>query len=369
MKEKCIISTNQFVWMLFSIITSFTALQIPGLLISHAGRDSWMSVIGAWFIDLLLAMVYAYMGLRFPGQNMVQYSMTILGKYVGRIVGIMFPLFFLMTASLLMRSLSALLVNLFLPRTPMVVVLGLGYVLIAYGVSKGIEVIARTCEALGPIYLISMIILLFMGIPEVKLHRLKPLLVEGVYPFLTGIPFILSFIGICIIMGMYIPICNRPKNGFLAKFIAVSIGATTIAGSLCLAIGTFGSEQAGNMLNPSFQLARSVHIGTVIERVEILWLMISIGAGAMTCANLIWAFNLGIAQITGLSTYKPLIWPSVLIAFILSVTCFDSNIDVFNFTFYSYMFIALFVQSGLEMLLFISALISGKRGKKTQLLS
>lgn len=83
MQQKGIISTNQFVWMLFSVITSFTALQIPGMLIAHAGRDAWLAVASAWFLDVLLAMVYAHMGLRFPGQNCIQYSITILGKFAG----------------------------------------------------------------------------------------------------------------------------------------------------------------------------------------------------------------------------------------------------------------------------------------------
>lgn len=117
MKQKGIISTNQYVWLLFSVITSFTALYIPGMLIFHAGRDSWLSVIGAWFLDVLLAIVYAYMGLRFPGQNMVQYSITVFGKYLGRIFGAIFPLFFLLVASLLMRSLGAMVSNLFLQNT------------------------------------------------------------------------------------------------------------------------------------------------------------------------------------------------------------------------------------------------------------
>jgi len=42
--------------------------------------NAMVSLLLAWFLDVLLAIVYAYMGIRFPGQNMVQYSITILGK-------------------------------------------------------------------------------------------------------------------------------------------------------------------------------------------------------------------------------------------------------------------------------------------------
>lgn len=363
MPRKEIISTNQFVWMLFIIITSFTTLQIPGLLIFHAGRDAWLAVILAWFLDVLLAIVYAYMGMRFPGQNFVQYSNTILGKYLGKAVGLVFPLFFLGVASLLMRAISILVEIMVLPKTPMVVVLSLGYVLIAYAAKKGIEVIARVCEILSPVYLLSFIVLFIMIIPLVKIDRLKPQLTDGFYPIFSGSVFILAFIGICIMMAMYIPVCNRPNNGFIAKFIAVSIGASMLTILVTFSVGVFGAEQAGNMINPGLLLVRMITIGDTILRLDVIWLIIAIGAGIITSANLIWASSIGISQIVGLSTYKPIVYPMILIALVLSIISFDNNMMVFNFAFYVYPFIGIFVETGLEMFLFFMALILKKKGK------
>lgn len=361
MFKKQIISTNQFVWMLFSIITSFTTLQIPGLLIFHAGRDAWISVLLAWFFDVLLAMVYAYMGIRFPGQNFVQYSMTILGKFFGRIIGIIFPIFFLMVTSLLMRAISMLINNTILPHTPIEVLLLSGYIFIAYAVKKGIEVIARVCEILGPVYLLSFIILFILISPQIKINRLKPVFMEGFYPGFSGSIFILAFIGICIIMGMYIPICNHIENGFIAKFIAVSLGTLVICSLVIFSICIFGTKQAGNMVNPGLRLARMIKIGNLIDRVEVIWFITAIEAGLMTSVNLIWASSLGISQIIGLHTYKPIVYPVTLIAAVLSIISFDSNVEFVNFAFYTYPFIGIFVETGLEVFLFIMALVLKKK--------
>lgn len=362
MSKKEIISTNQFVWMLFSIITSFTTLQIPGLLIFHAGRDAWLSVIIAWFLDVLLAIVYAYMGIRFPGENFVQYSITILGKYFGRIVGIMFPIYFLLVASTLMRFISILINDILLPRTPMEVVIFSGYLLIAYGVKKGIEVVGRACEILAPIYLLSFILLFLFVTPLVKINRLKPQLIEGFYPVLSGSIFILAFIGICIMMGMYIPICNRPENGFIAKFIAVSIGASVVSILVTLCVAAFGAEQAGNMINPGLRLAQLIKVETNIERLESIWFIVAIGAGTMTTIILIWSFCVGISQILDLSSYRPIVYPSILVAFVFSITSFERSMKLSNFAFYTYPFIGMFIGTGLEMFLFIMAIILKKRG-------
>lgn len=349
--------------MLFTIITSFTVLHVPGLLIYHSRRDAWLALIIAWFLDVILAIVYAYMGIRFPGENFVQYSITILGKYLGKVIGLMFPIFFLITASLLMRTISLAIDTTVLPRTPMFVVLCSGYILIAYCVKKGIEVIARSSEILGPIYLLSFAILFILVSPSVKLERLMPQLADGFYPVFTGGIFILSFIGICIMMAMFIPICNRIENGFLAKFIAVSIGTIVVSILIFFCIGVFGAEQAGNMRNPGLQLSKMISIANIVDRLEILWFMNAIAAAIMASVTLIWSASLGISQIMGLSSYKPIVYPVTLISLILSIISFDSNMEVMNFIFYTFPFIGVIIETGLEMFLFIMALILKKRGK------
>ena len=366
MAKKERISTNQYVWMLFIIITSYTTLQILAMLIFHAGRDAWLSVVAAWFLDVLLAVIYAYMGIRFPGQNMIGYSITILGKYFGRIIGLMFSIFFLIVASLLMRSISMLLGNMILPSTPITVIIFFGYLLVCYAVKKGIEVIARACEVLGPVYLFMLVLLIALILPIVKINRLKPQFMNGAYPSVSGSMFILSYIGICIIMGMYIPVCERKEDGFIGKFTAVSLGTSITCALVALCIGVFGAEQAGDMVNVGSILVMMIDIGEIFQRVEILWLIIAIGAGIMTVTNLLWAFDIGISEILGLSSYKPIVYPSVLIAFILSVSAFDSNLEILKFAYYSYPFIGIFIETGLEVFLFIMALVLKKKGNPKQ---
>lgn len=362
MPEKGIINTKQFVWLLFIIITTFTSVQIPGMLIMQAGRDAWLSVLGGWFLDVMLALVYAYMGIRFPGENFVQYSITILGRYLGFMVGIIFPLFFLLVSAIVLRGLGQVVSIYFLPRTPLEVILVSCFLVSAYISRKGIEVIARMTEVLGPMFFVSMMILCFLVLPYVHLTRLKPQFDEGVVPFLVGSPLILTFYGVCIMMAMFIPLCNRPENGFLAKFSAVSMGALLVGLITTFSVGIFGVYEAKNMYSPGLELTRMIHFGNYVERVEIVWLLILVGAAIVAGACLLWAFSLGIAQLTGLKVYQPLIYPGALISLVLSTVSFPGNLQQTNFTHYSYPILAAFVESGLELFLFTAALIFGKRG-------
>lgn len=344
--------------MLFIIIASVAALQAPGMLIMIAGRDAWLSVIGGWFFDVLLALVYAYMGIRFAGQNFVQYSITILGKYLGRLFGIIFPLFFLVVCILLLSALTHLIKTVILPKTPFWVVLLVCFILSAYAARSGIEAIARVSQLMGPFFILFIITIVLISLSAIDINLLKPQFEEGIYPFLTGAPFILSFFGICIIMAMFIPICNRPENGFLAKFTAVSMGAFFVGMAVVVTISVFGLEYAQRIYSPVYQITRITTI-----RGEAIWMLIVIGAGIIASAMMIWAFSLGLSQVLGLSAYKPLVAPAALICFMISLIFFQSNIELMNHVNYTYPVLAILVEAGMEILLFVLALLLNKRGE------
>ena len=364
MQEKGIINTNQFVWILFILIASFTSIQVPALLIAQAGRDAWLAIIGGWLLDVLLAVIYAYMGIRFPGQNFVQYSITILGKTAGRIVGIIFPLFFLLVCSILMRGFGQLFNDFFLPTTPVIAILLPALFVAGYTARQGVEGIGRITELLGPLYFLSAIIVALSVSPIVEIDRLQPQFDQGIYPFLIASPFILTFYGICIIMAMFIPLSNRPENGFLAKFIAVSLGAVFLTIIVVCAVAVFGFEQADNIRAPGLELTRMISYGMYLERVEIIWMVLVVGAGIIASATLLWAFSLGISQILGLSTYKPLIYPAALLALMIALTSFDNSLEQIRFLQYTFPIFAAFTEAGLEIFLFIAALVLNKRGSQ-----
>lgn len=363
LKEKEVISIHQYIWLLFSIVTSFSTLQIPGFLVMHSRQDAWLAILGAWFLDVIVAIILTYMGLRFPGENFVQYSQSILGSYLGKIIGIMFPLYFLLVSSNIMRALALLLSNAFIPSMPVSIPVGVGYLVIGYGVKRGIESMARVSEILGPLYFLSFIVLFILLSPVIKIDQLRPQLYNGLYPALTGTPFLFTYFGVCLIMGMYIPICNRPEKAFLGKFTAITMGMLVILMMVITSIGIFGVEQTANMVNPGLQITKYIQLGNFFERVEIIWMSIAIAAGILTSASLIWASSVGISQVVNIPSYKPLVYPTIFIAFALSVNSFKSDIEMLQFAYYSYPFIAIFIQYGLGLFLFLAAILLKKRGK------
>lgn len=357
------ISTNQFVWLLFLIITSVTVLQAPGILMQTGSRDAWMSVVGGIILDVLLAIAYAYMGLRFPKENFVQYSRTILGRWIGTVVGLMFPFLFLLTSVLVMRSFSMIIHTAFLPKTPLPVISISGYAVIAYGARKGIEVIARVSEILGPIYFISVIIISLILLPSADIQRIKPILENGFLPVIKGSFYIVTNYGICIMMAMFIPICNQPKNGFFAKFTAVNLGGFLVGIVVIFSIMVFGFQQGVNKIAPSLSLLRVASLGTFFERFEIMWMLIAVGAAIIASAQLIWAVSVGISQTFGMNQYKPVVLSVCLFSVVLGETSFHNQGLHSEFLQFTAPIIAFFIETILEIFLLIMALIL-KKGEK-----
>lgn len=360
METKKTIYTRQFIWLLFILFTSFSVVATPGTLISVSGRDCWLSVIFAWVLDVVFGTVYAYMGIRFPNQNLVQHSITIWGKYLGKLPGIILVIFFSIFCCILQFSVSNVINKMILPRTPTQLIIGISLAVAAYSAKKGLKVLGRVCEMLGPLFFVSLITLTIFIIPKFQLDNLKPQLHSGFLPVFTGTYYVLAYLGICIMMTMYIPLNDKVENGFFSKAIASSLGSFIILMFVISIIGIFGIKPAEEMFYPGFELARIIELETFFERVESIWIIITITVSIVSSSTLLWACSTGIAQLAGMKDNKPLINSIAMLLFIISTTSFENGIELADFGIYVYPLFAPIITT-FEILLFFTALITKKR--------
>lgn len=356
------ISTNQFIWLLISVITSYAIAFVPSMLLRVTKPDGWIAVTLAWTADLLLAVVFAHMGLRFPGQTMVRYATTVLGPWLGKPVGFMFPLFFWFVSALLLRWVSEMLIILFLPGTPSVVVAAAILVVAAYGARAGLETVARAAELTAPIFIAVVAILLLLVTPHMDFAYLPPTLEEGIMPPLRGVPLALSFLAICIIMGMFQAFQNEPHRALFAKFTALTTGSLVIIGILLASVTLLGPEVAAGSLYPDLAIVRVIAIGEFFERIEVLWMATAVAAAVLSLAILLWAVALGVAETFGFREYKPLVFPLAGLILPTTLLIFKGQVGELVFTRTVFPLYALTVEAGLELLIWLVAVARGIRG-------
>lgn len=251
----------------------------------------------------------------------------------------------------------------FLPDTSTTIILATSYIVVGYSARKGIVAIGRACEVAGPIFLLSMILLFGLLKPWSDLNQVMPILESGMGPVFRGALFILSFLGVCIIMGMFIPISVQPEKGMKAKFIASTMGSITIGLLVVFTIGTFGIQQAFNMFYPSLQVARIINIGEFIQRVDIVWLVVAIAATLIGASILMWGTCEGFSQLLKSKDSRPFVYPLTLLSLIIALTTFKSDIILKDYLAYFFPLFAL-LMTMIEILLLLVAIARKKKGSE-----
>lgn len=162
MLENGKISTRQFTFLLFCLLTSSFFYNMPQVKIAHLQQDVWEIIVVSWMFDAALAVVFQLLGRRYPNQTMVEYSETILGSLLGKLVGLNFIAVFILGAMMYLMDVSYFLNITLMPETPVYVFSLVILLISAYAVNAGLEVIARLSEIIGPIMILSILVVFFL---------------------------------------------------------------------------------------------------------------------------------------------------------------------------------------------------------------
>jgi len=318
--EKVKISPFQF----FSILVLFqfgTTLVVNlGL---EAGRDAWIAVLIGMVIGMLVFSLNAYLYTAFPDKQPVEYYRLLLGKYVGSLVGLVYAVFFMFSASrdlvdggLLVMASAAL------RETPLLIVNLLMIMAVAYVLHQGLEVLARTATIFLVIMfligLFSGIVILFSGIIDLQL--LLPVMGEGFQPILQSVlkknihfPF-----GELICATVLFPAVNHTKNGVKAGLLAILVTGVILAHVSLITISVLGADITERAVFPLLTMMGKVEISEFIERTQILIVMVLI-IGVFFKISLYYYAALISSSILFNIPYRKLIYPYALVILGISI--------------------------------------------------
>jgi len=357
--EKGRISRRQAVFLVTNAILATMVLYVPALLAKETGQDAWVTVILAGAAGVLYGGIVVFLGARFPDKNLVEYSIELLGPWAGRAVGIVFGLFFLYLNGVVIREFSELLVSLVMPETPLVVFNILIVSLAAYGVYLGLEVFARVNEILFPTALFVGMVFIALAIPEMEFYHLKPALVHSLPALLRGSGLLFSFYLEMTALLMFYPSLRRPEEGKPISYqVGFLLGIAMLA-DIVGVIALFGPEETARLIFPTYELAKTVHLGGFVERIESLIVGIWITMGGLKVMVFYYVSVLAFAESCGLQDYKPLVLPAGMILAALAVLEFADTNQIRAFFRYLPAFVGI-VMGGITVLIYLTALIRTK---------
>jgi len=151
------ISTSQLLCLMILYEIGTTILFALGI---KAKQDAWIAIIIAMIIGFLLILIYTTIQKAYPNKHLGDIFLSVFGKWVGRVVILLYALYFSYFAATNFWEFGEIIVQLILLRTPLEIVLLLVMIVMLYAAFLGIEVIARTSEIFFPYFLGSVVFVL-----------------------------------------------------------------------------------------------------------------------------------------------------------------------------------------------------------------
>ena len=275
------ITNRQMFFIIFLTLTSYTTIDLPGIMAQTAGRSSWIPIIITSIIFGVATAIITKLNNMFQGKVLFDYSQEIVGKFFTYLIALYYMLFFLIIGVYLKLKLVGLIKSNFLPLTPQFVVLIFGILLFAYVSYKGVTNVARSFEIIGVLFLIMTVgICIFMLVEGMKYNILPFFDITETKSFLVTMKDLVTpYTGIGVLLVIpFTPINKKaPKVAFFT-LVFIGLFYVLIVESTIMILGINNTIA----LNDSFVEAIKIVEIPVIERTDISYLtfgLLSLFAG------------------------------------------------------------------------------------------
>ncbi|MBS4030145.1 MAG: endospore germination permease [Clostridiales bacterium] len=331
MLEKGKISPRQAGELMFITLLATVILLVPEITADLAGHDAWLATFVGSLFGLLTVGIIAWLGLKHPGKTIYQYAESVLGKYPGKLVGLAYVWIFLHLAAMVVRQFGDFLTTSFMVLTPLSVFNISLTALAALAVIMGLEVITRMSEFIILLVVSFLLLVITLSIGNWELNQLLPFMKDGIMPVLRGAIVPAAFHGEIVVLAVLIPFLTRPKAAFLSGTAAVTASALLLTMAVVGTLAVFGPELTTSFRFPIHLFVRSINIGKVLTRFEVVVMVTWVAGVFIKISVLYYCAALGTAQVFGLSEYRSTVLPLGVLITALSVLLFEDIAELVSF--------------------------------------
>lgn len=357
MNGHCKISQDQLFALMLNFLLASAFILIPSSVIAGAKQDGWLSIVVSLVAVLLPAWIYSTFPRLFPGQTIVQVCRTLLGPKLGGVAGWAFVWFALHLGALVVRNFGDFLTVTLMPETSRIALQALPIAVVAMALSGGLEVFCRFNGICAVLVVPSVVVFLLLSltIRHIQAQKLLPLLEGGWGSVLKTALVPLTFpFGETVLFTMVAPYMHKQENAWHVWIASLVAGSTMLVLATVAVTAVFG-PQGGARLYSVHSLARCISIGSFVERIDALPVIIWVLSGFTKIAVCLYAFVLGSAQLLGLKDHRPLILPSGVIIVSLAMLVYDDITQQIDFARYTWPVYSLPFEFGLPFILWLLA--------------
>ncbi|WP_314003274.1 endospore germination permease [uncultured Paenibacillus sp.] len=354
MIERGRISAMQMAIMMYPTILATAILLVPAITAKHAKQDMWLSPVWASLIGFLTVYLAYRLHKLYPKETIVEYSEWILGRFLGKIVGLVYILFYLHVNGIVIREYGEFVVGTFLPRTPMFAVAGILVLVCAFAVRGGVEVIARSAEICVPVVFLLLLLLLVLVTPDLDPQNIFPVFEEGMMPSFKGSVVPQGWFSEFILIAFLLPYLTDKAKGKKWGMLSVLAVMLTLVMTNIQTLFLFG-EITASLTYPVMVASRYISLADFLEHLESIVMAIWVAGTFIKISVFYYAIVLGTSQWLKLSDYRPLVFPVGFLLVVMSFWVAPNLQDLTHFLGTSGAFYLLSVQTGIPILLLVIA--------------
>ncbi len=278
-------------------------------------QDVWWQSFLAALTGIGFVWVLNYLWQKYPNKTFFQVVELVLGRWLGKLVCLTYILFWMIMLSLNLRLAAEFFLFAFLPRTPIIVVIGVIAGLAAWSCRAGVEVMARVGQVIFPMLIGSILLIVVLLAKDIDPHRLLPLevLITGPVPHLKDMVSVAARTVEIAWLGIVVP-CVSERHGLFKAVAKAQLwqGAVWVIMNIAI-FGILGREIEHHFF-PFFEAARYVHVADFLERIDAIFLSVWLFGMFLRAAMMLWASAIGTAQLLDLKHYRPVVLPLAGIA-------------------------------------------------------
>lgn len=361
MLEKGKISVRQFRVLVIFFTIGTSILVTPSILASYARQDAWIAVMISIGAGLLIVWLFTAIAGFYPNLNFVQVNEKVLGKWLGKIISLLFlTLPFIYTVELLYYSGTFITVNL-MTETPIVVLHIMLALILVMAVRLGLETFSRTAEINIIAFNMLFLILLFVT-PQIKIEYIQPVMENGIKPLFLPVLHLVdvSYFNAVVLLMIYPAYVNQPKEAQKSFFIGTLIGGFVVLVITMLSTMVLGVDTTIRNLYPGYALAKKINIGGFLQRIEAIIAFMWIMTTYFKMLIYFYATCLGLAQVLNLKDYRPITLPLAMIAVAFASTMIPNVVEQQNWDKGVNLVFSLTVGGFLPLFIFVVAWIRKK---------
>ena len=280
-----------------------------------------MTVLPGFALAIPFGLMALSLVARFPSKNLLQISEILFGKWIGKIIGILYILITGYFGALLLGQAGDIYERSIMPLTPIGLFYLGGLFLVFYLVNSGIEVFARFSEVIFPVIVIAMALNLGLSIPRVEQGELMPILSEGLKPLFWGgvkvAPFPMEYILFLGGILTFLP-SGRKELGQLKSGVWRAVFLVGILNMLVvlMQILVFGPTETIRLTYGLLVLGKMVEISRTVAGVESLFMGVWFGSLVMKISAFFFMVTWGLTTVFNLKGLK---WNLVIAAVFIGV--------------------------------------------------